>query len=167
MAKKTSRLDVLSRNREKGRHWLIWEEVVNGTDMLPATDARAVGALLLRQQCSGADGAMVIDYVAARRSRGAAGWPMVLAAEAICLKEGRNMLYSAADLTQDGCCAEFKPDEKPGKGGKSALDAHCRWGFAESSSEEWKAVGLELYDENRCGVRYMKKCLRPFVTCFS
>lgn len=159
--KKTSRMAVLSRSREKDRHWLIWEEVVNSTDMLPAIDARAVGALVLRQQCSSDDGAMVIDYVAARSSCGAAGWPMVLAAEAICRKEGRNMLYSAADLTQDGCRAEFKPHEKPGKGGKSALDAHCRWGFTESSAEEWKAVGLELYDENRCDVRYMKKCLRP------
>jgi len=159
--KKTSRLEVLSRSREKGRHWLIWEEVANSTDMLPTTDTRAVGALLLRQQCSSNDGAMVIDYVAACRTCGAAGWPMVLAAEAICRKEGRTVLYSAADLTQDGCRAEFQPDEKPGKGGKSALDAHCRWGFAESSAEEWKAVGLELYDENRCDVRYMKKCLRP------
>jgi len=156
--KKTSRL---AHRREKGRHWLLWEEVVSSTDMLPATDARAVGALVLRQQRSSNDGAMVIDYVAARSSCGAAAWPMVLAAEAICQKEGHKVLYSAADLTQDGGRAEFKPDEKPGKGGRSALDAHCRWGFAESSAEEWKAVGLELYDENRCDVRYMKKLLGP------
>lgn len=152
--KQTSRCEA--QKKDKGGHWLIWEEAAS-PDITPPRDARAVGALLLRRQGVGNSGGIVIDYISARRSRAGRGWPMVLAAEAVCRKEGLRTLYSAADLTQDGCGC----DPEDGRKGCSAIDAHHRWEFRESSAEEWRAVGLDLYDENKCSVAYLKKPVAP------
>jgi len=148
--KQTSRCEA--QKKDKGGHWLIWEEAPS-PDIPAAKDARAVGALLLRRQGSGSTGGIVMDYISARRSLGGRGWPMVLAAEAVCRREGLGVLYSAADLTQDGCGC----DPLDERGGLSAIDAHHRWQFHNSSAEEWGAVGLDLYDENKCSVAYLKK----------
>lgn len=129
------------------KRWLIWEEVA-GEHPPPAPDARAVGALVLSRYHADKPG-IAIGYVAAIRSRGGRGWPMVLAAEAIARLEGLGVLYSAADLSQDG----------GGGAGLSAKEAHARWGFEACSEEEWRAAGLELYDSTRCTVAYTKKSL--------
>jgi len=117
---------------------------------------------------------MVIDYVAAQREKGGRGWPMVLAAEILCKKEGFSVLWSAADLAQDGCKdASASPLSERRRCGvtassetapvpaqdTSAVAAHKRWHFSPSSAKEWKAAGLVLYDERRCRVSYMKKQL--------
>merc|ERR1711879_940081 len=63
---------------------------------------------------------------------------------------------------QDGRRADPKSDEVSSSGralGISAVDAHRRWGFVESSLSEWKDIGLDTYDEKRCQVVYMKKVL--------
>jgi len=139
----------------------------NGQGVPPRT-GRAVGALVIRWKRQadegsrgvGGAGGAVIDYVAALRSRGGQGWPMVLAAEAICRRQGLGVLYSAADLSQTGQFADLAPrDEAQGREIRSAIAAHRRWGFVPSSSEEWKASGLELYDQRKCRVHYMKKVL--------
>jgi len=140
----------------KDRFHLIWEEVHD--DQLSAVrDGRAVGALVLRLPANCRSGA-VIDYVCARKSRGGAGWPMVCAAEEICKQNDMSVLYSAADLSQDGRGALWH--DSSGRG-ISALEAHERWRFVPSTPCEWKAAGLELYDEKKCRVRYMKKQLPP------
>jgi len=139
----------------------------NGPDAPPRI-GRAVGALVLRwkspadegSRSEGGAGGAVIDYVAALRSRGGRGWPMVLAAEAICRRQGLGVLYSAADLFQSGQFADLAPrDEAQGREMRSAIAAHERWGFAPSSSDDWKASGLGLYDQRKCRVHYMKKVL--------
>lgn len=144
------------RESSKGGHWLIWEEMNGGPQRSPA-DPPAVGALVLRRQGPRRKrkGGIVIDYISAIRDRGGRGWPMVLAAEVICRLEGVSVLYSAADLSQDG--RYMKNTRYSKSGGSSALDAHHRWGFIESSATEWKSVGLEVYDETRCCVSYTKK----------
>jgi len=140
--------------KSKGGHWLIWEELVLGSSSTFAPrpeDRKAVGAMLLRRQQSKIckrDGPVVVDYISADRSCGGRGWPMVLAAQEICRQECVGLLYSAADLSQDGA-----------RGGLSAIQAHDRWGFEAISLEEWKEAGLELYDESRCCVRYTRKVL--------
>eukprot|EP00930_Biecheleria_cincta_P062112 TRINITY_DN47621_c0_g1_i1.p1 TRINITY_DN47621_c0_g1~~TRINITY_DN47621_c0_g1_i1.p1 ORF type:complete len:355 (+),score=50.62 TRINITY_DN47621_c0_g1_i1:86-1150(+) len=140
--------------KSKGGHWLIWEDLFLGNSSSLVScpeDRKAVGAMVLRRQQSKhgkRDGAVVIDYVSADRSCGGRGWTMVLAAQEICRQECVGLLYSAADLSQDGA-----------RGGLSAIQAHERWGFEAISLEDWKKAGLELYDESRCCVRYMRKVL--------
>ncbi|CAE8603102.1 unnamed protein product, partial [Polarella glacialis] len=117
---------------------------------------------VLRQQRNGkpSEAPIVIDYIASRRQLGGRGWPMVLAAEELCRQQGIGSLWSAADLTQDGVGAEPGLSETSvERRGPSAVDAHKRWGFVESSKKEWRTVGLELYDESRCRVLYMRKDL--------
>lgn len=134
-----------------GGQWLIWEQVgceVHGS--------KVVGALVLRQQSSGKRGApLLIDYVSARRSLGGRAWPMIVAAEDVCRKHGSKVLYSAADLTQDGSNSDpVNSSYRP-----SAVEAHRRWGFTAISAQEWKNEGLDLYDDTRCCVCYMRKDL--------
>jgi len=135
----------------KGGHWLIWERAP-GTEL--TSQRKIVGAMVLRRQQRKGKlcGPVVIDYVCANRPLGGRGFPMLLAAEEICRRESVSVIYSAADLTQDG--VRWKSSQG------SAADAHRRWGFELSSAEEWKQVGLELYDETRCHVQYMKKQLK-------
>lgn len=122
--------------------WLIWE-----VQRLQDGKNPVVGALVLRRQVGG----LVIEYLTALRVHGGKGFPMVQAAEVICAKEGFPVLWSAVDLSQDG--RYF--------GVISAEEAHERWGFQSSTANEWKEMGLELYDEKNCSVRYMKKELKP------
>lgn len=151
--RRTARCEAPSAKR-KGGHWLVWEELFPRSVSTPAPrpeERKAVGAMLLRRQQNKNgkhDGPAVIDYVSADRSQGGRGWPMVLVAQEICRQESVGMLYSAADLSQDGA-----------RGGLSAIQAHERWGFQAISLEEWRKAGLELYDETRCCVRYMSKVL--------
>ncbi|CAK0845565.1 unnamed protein product, partial [Prorocentrum cordatum] len=155
--KQTSRCSSVARG---GRvdNWLVWERTA-GAQAPSASSGKMVGALLLRRQAPKdhrSKGAISIDYVSAQRSAGGKGWPMVQAAEAICRGEGMRDLWSAADLSQDGGASW------DGKRDGSALAAHRRWGFSASSAAEWKAIGLELYDEQRCRVAYMRKALHPW-----
>lgn len=134
-------------NSKRGdAHWLVWEET--------QPSKHFVGAMILsRTGCPGS-GAVSIDYMAARRGQGGRGFPMVLAAEAVCKQEGFNELYSAADLSQLGQGAD-----PPGS--NSAADAHSRWGFKKITKKEWEAAGLTLYDASKCSVRYTRKRLSP------
>jgi len=148
-----------------GETWLIWEQRprrasdgdVDGDSDADSSCSPVVGALVLRSKRPLHDdgklefapqGTVFIEYVAARRSHGGRGWPMVLAAEGICRREGFGSLYSAADLVQDGRFADVE--------GTSAEAAHLRWGFQRISEEEWTSVGLDLYD-HVCRVAYMRK----------
>lgn len=154
-------------------HWLIWEELESSNS---AKEPEVVGALVLRKQCASTTsnsasntavsghrrGAMVVDYVAADRNRGGRGWPMLCKAEAICEREGFSVLYSAADLSQEGV-SEDKGCSRMSVSVPSAVDAHKRWGFIASSAAEWQETDLKLYDE-RCGVVYMKKLLDPGIS---
>lgn len=121
--------------------WLIWEVQKVDDDKNPI-----VGALVLRRQ----PGGLVIEYLTALRVHGGKGFPMVQAAEVMCEKEGYSVLWSAVDLSQDG--KYF--------GVISAEEAHQRWGFQPSTAKEWHDMGLDLYDEKNCSVRYMKKQLK-------
>lgn len=121
--------------------WLILEVQKSEYD----SEHLIVGALLLRRQVGG----LVIEYVTALRSHGGKGFPMVQAAEVICKKEGFAVLWSAVDLAQNG--QHFAV--------LSADEAHQRWGFQPSTAKEWQDMGLEIYDEAECSVRYMKKML--------
>ncbi|CAK0815957.1 unnamed protein product [Prorocentrum cordatum] len=155
--KQTSRCSSVARGGRVDK-WLVWERTA-GAPAPSASSGRMVGALLLRRQVPKdhrSKGAISIDYVSAQRSAGGKGWPMVQAAEAICRGEGFRDLWSAADLSQDGGA------NWDGKRDGSALAAHRRWGFSASSAAEWKATGLELYDEQRCRVAYMRKALHPW-----
>eukprot|EP00931_Biecheleriopsis_adriatica_P033205 TRINITY_DN19278_c0_g1_i2.p1 TRINITY_DN19278_c0_g1~~TRINITY_DN19278_c0_g1_i2.p1 ORF type:complete len:425 (+),score=89.50 TRINITY_DN19278_c0_g1_i2:139-1275(+) len=154
--RQTARCQAVAKMSKVG-HWLIWEEVPGEAEM-PPPEARAVGAMVLRRpRKSEGNNPVVIDYVCADRSRGGRGWPMVLAAEEICRQENTDVLYSAADLTQDG----VRTNSAGGCSGQAAVEAHARWGFVTISVEEWQKAGLELYDEKRCRVQYMKKALTP------
>merc|ERR1712014_244805 len=99
-------------------------------------DARAVGALVFHfSGATKASQCCVINYVSAQRSKGGRGWPMLLAVEAVCRMEGVSMLYSAADLSQDGRMRD-------GSGIRvSAAAAHLRWGFTAISAAEWRQQG--------------------------
>uniref|UniRef100_A0A7S1F038 Uncharacterized protein n=1 Tax=Noctiluca scintillans TaxID=2966 RepID=A0A7S1F038_NOCSC len=136
-----------SRCQKEGdvQQWLVWEQLSVDT----------VGALVLRHSV-GRKSAMVIDYVAAVRGRGR-GYPMLCAAEAICKREGYGVLYSAADLSQDGNDNSDEPSDSTA--GPSAVEAHTRWNFVTITAAEWEDTGLKLYDEDRCSVVYMKKLL--------
>lgn len=123
--------------------WLIWE--VSKVDHV---ENPIVGALVLRRQAGG----LVIEYLTALRTHGGKGFPMVQAAEVICEKEGFAVLWSAVDLSQDG---------QKSVGTVSAAEAHKRWCFQPSTAQEWQEMGLDLYDETECSVRYMKKELQP------
>jgi len=149
----------LSDAKGKDDQWLIWEEI--GSQSHQAGDARTAGALVLQRHRGGSDvkrGCLVMDYIAARRGLGGQGWPMVLAAEAMCRREGFDTLCSAADLSQDGSRAGPHGE---GGAGISAVDAHKRWGFAPISLKCWRDLGLEPYNEERCCVVYMRKQLNP------
>lgn len=153
---RTNRCDnTSSAPTTEGARWLIWEEVGRPSSKRNTIDGAppALGALVLRRQGSG----IVMEYIVSRYSCGGRGWPMVLAAEEICRREGMAVLYSAADLSQDGSRAD--PHDRNGKKGPSAAEAHRRWGFEEIQMKEWEQVGLSLYDSSRCDVIYMKKRL--------
>jgi len=173
--RKTSRVDVSATgaNVEK---FLVWHEsedevktiTTSGTRGRPTEIKfkRLVGALVLqwkrptRRRDRNLGGA-VIEYVAASRAAGGQGWPLVQAAQGLCKELGLRVLYSAADMSQDGSYADGPICPIKGIADRSALAAHQRWGFNESSKEEWKALGLTMYDDKRCTVHYMKKTLGP------
>merc|ERR1719384_2257229 len=101
--------------------------------------------------------------MAVSRQRGGKGWHLVCAAEEIVRDLGLSVLYSAADMSHDGRYADLtaSPGLTPagGRTERSAMAAHHRWGFVQSSKEEWKDLGLTEYDDRRCTVHYMKKAL--------
>lgn len=169
--RKTGRVDVSAAGAGTGvEKFLVWqvireEEVVKKrAQRFEQPCRKVVGALILQRKrpAKRCPGGAVIEYVAVSRSRGGQGWPLVLAAEGICRGLGARVLYSAADLSQEGQFADVTASPSP-PGCKyhrrSAMAAHYRWGFGESSKEEWKELGLHLYDDRRCAVEYMKKIL--------
>lgn len=169
--RKTGRVDVSAAGAGTGvEKFLVWqvireEEVIKKrAQRFEQPCRKVVGALILQRKrpAKRCPGGAVIEYVAVSRSRGGQGWPLVLAAEGICRGLGARVLYSAADLSQEGQFADVTASPSP-PGCKyhrrSAMAAHYRWGFGESSKEEWKELGLHLYDDRRCAVEYMKKIL--------
>jgi len=163
--RQTGRHKAQSAANRGGEKFLVWEQ--RSARRRPDEDSpgKLVAAMVLRTKRPSTDedpnpelsaaptrgGFAFIEYVAALRSQGGRGWPMILAAEAICRQRGFGALYSAADLAQDGRYADAS--------GTSAKAAHERWGFRPISEEDWTAAGLDLYDST-CSVAYMVKFMR-------
>merc|ERR1712232_973728 len=119
------------------RRWLLWET---------AADGSVVGGAVLRWQQNThvgpkhLQGGAVLEYIAARRDKGAKGYLMVLAAEEVCRLMGLPELFSACDLTHKG--QAFQGRATP------ALEAHRRWGFQDINPEEWRERRFHQYSRD-------------------
>lgn len=172
--RKTGRVDNSGGGSSTAEKFLVWQAIHEdangrrvGLGSQTTATLRVVGALILqwKRRSGRKQGGAVIDYIAVSRSRRGQGWPLVCAAEGICRDLGLDIIYSAADMSHDGRYADLtaSPALTPVGGVKqerSAMAAHGRWGFRESSKEEWKSLGLPQYDDRRCTVHYMKKPLQ-------
>ena len=107
--------------------WLLW--IVHGPGM--------VGAAIVRQECGWAP---VLQYITMRPNKTSKAYELVCAAERLVQKLGYNMLFSAADLTQN--CNAFQGKAKP------AIVAHKAWGF--------RKVGAKVR-KRHCNIRYGKQ----------
>lgn len=125
--------------------WLLWMEVGLG---------KMVACAILRKQRNTAVGAkhlqggVTLEYIAAKRTEGGKGYPLVLAAEEVCRMLSLGELFSACDMSQIGNAF----------GGQStaALVAHQRWGFVDMDTKEWAERRLNAYSGD-CSVRFMVK----------
>jgi len=176
--RKTGRVDKSASSGESEK-FLVWQAIledsagrvvdaasIKSSRSRASVNEKVVGACVLQCKASRTrtkKGGAVIEYIAVSRLRGGKGWPLVCAAEQIVRDLGLSSMYSAADMSHDGRYADLtaSPGLKPadGRTERSAMAAHHRWGFRESSKEEWKALGLTEYDDRRCTVHYMKKTL--------
>uniref|UniRef100_A0A7S1A7R5 Uncharacterized protein n=1 Tax=Noctiluca scintillans TaxID=2966 RepID=A0A7S1A7R5_NOCSC len=115
---------------------------------------KMVACAILRKQRNTAVGAkhlqggVTLEYIAAKRTEGGKGYPLVLAAEEVCRMLSLAELFSACDMSQIGNAF----------GGQStaALVAHQRWGFVDMDTKEWAERRLNAYSGD-CSVRFMVK----------
>ncbi|CAE7445568.1 Rmnd1 [Symbiodinium natans] len=142
----------LRRKRAKGastgqpaKAWLLWQDGGAG---------HMVSAAILswqRYTTTGPkqlQGGVVLEYIARLPECGAKAYHLILAAEEVALLLGQNELFSACDLTQDGCAFDGRA--------LPALAAHQKWGFQDTDQKEWRDRRLEAYNSD-CNLRYMVK----------